>query len=192
MTEEKQYYHRWACLEKDLNAMRVVCLILTVALLLAVLAIILLAGRRQIIVAVDRDGSRSLLVQEAMENPTEGFIREMLLMLYNWDYKSAQSAYSGVSRLMSADLGSKLVRTFDKQLALGIENEKLSCTLILDKLTHLGGNEWYASGIKHLRGRTTDARRRVGFSVSVSETRISEENIWGLIVTRLVEEEVTS
>lgn len=172
--------------------MRAVCLILTVALLLAVLTIFLLAGRRQIIVAVDRDGSRSLLVQEAMENPTERFIRETLLMLYNWDYRSAASAYSGASRLLSADLGSKLVRTFDKQLALGIENEKLSCTLILDKLTHLGGNEWYVSGIKHLRGRTIDARHRVGFSVSVSETRISEENVWGLIVTRLVEEEVTS
>lgn len=192
MTEERQYYHRWACLEKDLNVMRAVCLILTVALLLAVLTIFLLAGRRQIIVAVDRDGSRSLLVQEAMENPTERFIRETLLMLYNWDYRSAASAYSGASRLLSADLGSKLVRTFDKQLALGIENEKLSCTLILDKLTHLGGNEWYVSGIKHLRGRTIDARHRVGFSVSVSETRISEENVWGLIVTRLVEEEVTS
>ncbi|HAW70867.1 MAG TPA: hypothetical protein DCX37_06750, partial [Firmicutes bacterium] len=85
MAEERQYYHRWANLEKDLNVMRLVCLILTAALLLAVLAIILLAGRRQIIVAVDGDGSRSLLAQAAGENPTEGFISEMLLTLYNWD-----------------------------------------------------------------------------------------------------------
>jgi len=172
--------------------MRLVCLILTMALLLAVLVIIVLAGRRQIIVAVDQDGSRFLLEQEVTENPSERFIRETLLTLYNWDYLSAASAYSKASRLLSADLGSKLVRTFDNQLALGIENEKLSCTLILDNLTHLGGNEWYASGIKHLRGRTTDARCRVGFSVSVSETRISEENVWGLVITHLVEEEVTS
>jgi hypothetical protein len=192
MAEERQYYHRWANLEKDLNVMRLVCLILTAALLLAVLAIILLAGRRQIIVAVDGDGSRSLLAQAAGENPTEGFISEMLLTLYNWDCITAASAYSRASRLLSTDLGSKLVRTFDTQLAACIENEKLSCTLILDKLTYLSGNDWHASGIKHLRGRTTDARRRVGFSVSVAETRISEENVWGLIVTRLVEEEVTS
>lgn len=192
MNDERQYYHRWACLEKDLNAIRVVCLILTTALLLAVLAIILLAGRRQVIVAVDQDGSRFLLEQDVAGSPSERFIRETLLTLYNWDYVSAASAYSKASRLLSADLGSKLVRTFDNQLALGIENEKLSCSLVLDNLTHLGGNEWYASGIKHLRGRTTDARRRVGFSVSVSETRISEENVWGLVVTHLVEEEVTS
>lgn len=192
MTDEKQYYHRWACLEKDLNAMRVVCLILTTALLLAVLVIIILAGRRQIIVAVDQGGSRSLLEQEVTENPSERFIRETLLTLYNWDSISAASAYNRASRLLSADLGSKLLRTFDSQLALGIENEKLSCSLILDNLTHLGGNEWYASGIKYLRGRNTDVRRRVGFAVSVSETRISEENVWGLVVTHLVEEEVTS
>lgn len=192
MTEERQYYHRWACLEKDLNALRVVCLVLTLALLLAVLAIILLAGRRQVIVAVDRDGSRFLLEQKANENPSEKFIRETLMTLYNWDHLSAASAYSKASRLLSADLGGKLLHTFNNQLAKGIENEKLVCTLIIDNVTHLGGNEWYASGIKHLRGRNTDVRRRVTFSLSISETRISEENVWGLVVTHLVEEEVTS
>lgn len=187
---EVPYHQRWANTELTLQTMKLVALILSICLLGSICVNCYLCSRRQIVVAIDNAGGRTVLRSTSGEPERMQFIRNLLATLYNWDARTYQGAYRAAAALMTDDLAMRLLASLDPQACTGIEGEGMACSFVIDDVRRVAGNKWTATGIKTLQGRSVHDRQRVEFEIELVTCGIKDYNPWGLSVCSLREREV--
>lgn len=184
------YHERWANTELTLQTMRLIALALSICLLGSICLNCYLGGRRQIVVAVDDAGGRTVLRSTGGEPGRVQFIRNLLVTLYNWDARTYQGAYRAAAALMTEDLATRLLASLDQKACAGIEGEDMACSFVVDDVRPVTGDKWTATGIKTLQGRSVHDRQRVEFEIELVTCSVRDNNPWGLSFCSLREREV--
>lgn len=177
-------------MESGFHTFRFLCLLLLIALICSLILNLVLATRRQVVVGLEPGGLRKALPVVRNDTSDGVFVQNVLTTLYNWDETSYETAYRSASRFMTSELGARLVDTLNTTTRAGIVGEKLACSLDIDRARQLGRDTWEVTGIKVLRGRTINIRRRVIFAIELERSPVTDSNPWGLCIMGMSEREV--